>query len=247
MTLPDGVTPTARVEIGNAIGRMTKAVPGAKYRADAKANRLLGGNAIESHRIFISTFIQHSTYAHFAVGDLLAGRLGVPSNADDWTRVREKALPIYFGQGVKDFTFDYYAATQCLAAPSGPTVDIFRGIRRDTAQLLFDDLARPGLAAHLFLEVLSSWSDQIGLAERFADRTGGAVVRLQLPVEMVFAHWQHDDLMESILRRQCKQHLKSDPDVIGGEIVLWCPLRCIKVTQQDIEADFTQVPPKGSL
>jgi len=226
---------------------MTKAASGAAYRADMKANHLLVGNALDSHRIFISTFIQHSTYAHFAVGDLLAGGLGVLSKTDDWTRVREKALPIYFGQGFKDFTFDYYAATQCLATPSGPTVDIFRGIRRDTAQLLFDDLARPGLPAHLFVEVLSSWSDQIGLAERFAARTGGAVVRLQLPVEMVFAHWQHDDLMEVILRRQCKQHLNSNPDVVGGEIVLWCPLRCIKVTQQDIEADFTQVAPKGSL
>lgn len=245
MTLPDGVTPPASLEIGSAIARMTKAA--ASGASGAKANHLLRGNAIDSHRIFISTFIQHSTYAHFAVGDLLAGRLGAFSKTDDWTRVRKKALPIYFGQGFKDFTFDYYAATQCLASRSSPTVDVFRGLPRNTAQLLFDDLARPGLTAHLFLDVLSSWSDQAGLAERFAARTGGAVVRLQLPVEMVFAHWQHDDLMGLILRRQCQQHLKSDPDVIGGEIVLWCPLRCIKVTQQNIETDFTQVPPKGSL
>jgi hypothetical protein len=224
---------------------MTKAASSAAH--GTKANHLLGGKAIDSHRIFISTFIQHSTYAHFAVGDLLAGRFGAFSKTDDWTRVRKKALPIFFGQGFKDFTFDYYAATQCLVSRSGPTVEIFRGIPRNTAQLLFDDLARPGLTAHLFLDVLSSWSDQFGLAERFAARAGGAVVRLQLPVEMVFAHWLHDDLMEFILRRQCKQHLKSDPDVIGGEIVLWCPLRCIKVTQQDIAADFTQVPLKGTL
>jgi hypothetical protein len=212
----------------------------------------LAGDAVESHRVFISTFIQHSTYAHFAVGDLLAGRWGVWAKGNDWIRARTKALTHYYGPGVRDFAFTYYAATQILLAKSvfldtSQTIQLFRGIPRDTARLVFDDLARPGLQAYLYLNTLSSWSDQPTIAERFAARTGGAVIEMRLPVEMVFSYWQTDELLELILRRQCKQHLGSDPDAVGGEAIVWCPLRCIQIAQDDILADFTQVAPKGTL
>lgn len=244
MKLPDGVTLPASSEITAAYKRIRLAMT--KLPAATKANHLLSDSGVESHRIFISTFIQHSTYAHFALGDRLAGRIGAWSKGDDWTRVRIKALSSYFGIGVKDFAFDYYCATQHLLR-SSESLELFRAIPRDTAQLLFDDLARPGLKARLYLNVLSSWSDQFQLPERFAMRSGGAVLRINVPIHMVFAYWRVDDLMEFILRRQCQQHLKSDPDTLGGEAIVWCPLRCIEVRQQDIAADFTQVAPKGSF
>jgi hypothetical protein len=244
MPLPHGVNITAQSDIRSAHARVAETLrssPSLRH-----ANHFLAPDAAEAHRIFISTFVQHSNFVHFAVGDVLAGRWGAFAKADDWIKVRTKALKHYYGAGVKEFAFDYYAATQKLLA-SSPTIELFRGIPRDTARLLFDDLARPGLNAHLYLNPLSSWSDQAAIAERFAARTGGAVITKRLPIEMVFSYWRTDDLLEFILRRQCQQHLKTDPETVGGEAIVWCPLRCIEVTQQDIASDFTQVTPKGSL
>jgi hypothetical protein len=244
MQLPDGVTPAALAALNRSFVNIA-----ARQHSDpgiVKTPAFLSGNAKESHRVFISTFIQHSTIAHLALGDMLAGRFGTFSKTDDWIRTRQKALPAYFGSGVKDFAFDYYAGTQALLAGVG-SLTLYRGLPRDQSRMLFDDLARPGLQAYLFLNPLSSWSDTPELPTAFARRSGGAVVQFDLPTYLVFAYWLIDDLMEHVLRRQCQQHLQRPPEELGGEAIVWCPLRCMEVRQENVHSDFTELGPTGKL
>src|SRR5882724_9367671 len=110
MLIPDGAWSHAefRAALSKAEAKRMR------FPGQTKAPEFLEGDAVESHRIFISTFIQHSTVAHYALGNLLANRYGSLSRKDDWTRARKKALTHYFGNGIRDFAFNYYAATQVL-------------------------------------------------------------------------------------------------------------------------------------
>lgn len=238
--IPDGVWSQARIKTALSL---------AAAKADSKnltdAAEFLTGDAAESHRVFISTFVQHSTSAHLALGDLLAGRHGALASGNDWTRVRKNALRHYFGIGIEDFAFEYYAATQTLM--SDRPLKLYRGIARNTAEILFRDLAIPGLPAYLNLNPLSSWSDEAELAIRFAARVSGAVVTFDIPKQAIFANWRLDSLMAWVLERQCIQHANKMPSEIGGEIIVWSPLCCIAIRQENIYRDFTQVPQKGTL
>jgi hypothetical protein len=241
MLIPDGVWSHANLKKSMSWAKTKKA----RNPHLVKSPQFLEGDAVESHRVFISTFIQHSTVAHLALGDLLAARHGALARGDDWTRVRRNALGHYFGKGVEKFAFDYYAATQTVMTDEHLT--LYRGIPKNTAETLFRDLAIPHYKAHLSLNPLSSWSDKDDLAIRFGARGGGAVIRFDIPKQAVFAHWQLDSLMERVLNRQCIQHAGKEVHEIGGEVIVWSPLCCIPITQENIHRDFTQSSKKETL
>lgn len=213
------------------------------------ADKMLSPGAVQrAHDIFVPSWASNAMPQHKVLGRALTGIPYPPGSLGD---ALVQVLPENFGPGVEEFAWEHYAATQrILSARFGDdaTLTFYRGIGEEQAH----DLVRRVSAASsrgeelvdLDVDPLSSWSDQRLLARAFARRGAGAVVRVQVPIERVFADWRANGRFDSDLRRIIG-HFWPDrgPEQVGGESVLVFPEESVRVRIVDIIEDYRGQPP----